>query len=99
MPTPEIIPIVLNLVRIHNSSLRRVCSWSKREKGWVTKHDSSNSIIDSALVGNRVADGISAKFHIYAAIGCSKFVGHPTRECSSPAERIVLCESRDVIRI
>src|SRR5205809_1422624 len=99
MPAAEIIPVVLNLVRIHNSSLRSVGRRTEGEKGRVTKQDSGKTVGDAALIRNRVADGVSPKFNIYAAVGCSKLTSHPACERPHPTERIVLRESRDVIRI
>src|SRR5260370_38367546 len=72
----EVAPVILQLIGIHDASLRRVRCPPEPQQAGIAERNARNGVPNVRLVGNRVADRIPAELDVQTAIARTKFVRH-----------------------
>src|ERR1041384_8112101 len=98
MGAPEVAPVVLKLISIHDPAVRYAVQRPEADERSCNA-DSRDAIRNASLMRNRVADAVTAELDVQTAVVQPRLVDHCGRYDSGPTQAEVLTKHRDVVRI
>ena len=95
----HVVPVVLYLIGVDDSSLRGIGSRPVTSETGARKDDVGHRIFQLTLMGNRVSNGVAAKFHPESTVVQAQLIIHVIADLVRPANSHLLAGGRNVVGI